>query len=137
MLLPSPLLLHLTSSFVISSLRLIIEPENFDDFRQKDALVTPFILISPNRNISFSLRGASVLADTLPLATVMPDEASPRQFLISARCYHGFALRIHVGEDERTIPSPSFCASHGMNGKQLRKGSAFRSAARNKVILLR
>lgn len=116
MLLPSPLLLHLTSSFVISTLRLTVEPENYEEFRWTDALVTPFILISPNRNISFSLRGASFLADELPLSTVPPDEPSPKRFIISARCEHGFALRVHVGEAEKTFPSPSFCANHGMNG---------------------
>ncbi|KAI6207840.1 hypothetical protein M3Y96_00051600 [Aphelenchoides besseyi] len=145
MLAQTPLLLHLTSSFLISTLRLHIEPENVN--QQNDSTIqTPFILISPNRNISFTLRGSTVLADGLPLMST--DHSSPLASLstpitngvatVTARCQHGYAIRLNVNEFERTIPSPSFCANHGMNeiliGPDDREHEAFYGCIRNVTL---
>jgi hypothetical protein len=114
MIVQSPLLLHLTSSFLISTLRLQIEPES-----PTDSLVqTPLILISPNRNISLGLHGNAVLADGLPLSGNQQfSTGDGSKLTVMARCEHGFAFRLNVGDMERTIGSPSFCANHRMNRK--------------------
>lgn len=113
MIAQTPLLLHLTSSFLISTLRLHIEPEvSLDD----QAVQTPFILISPNRNISLSLHGQSILADGLPLLSGNKNGVYDNGGItVMARCQHGFAFRLSVGNLDRTLASPSFCANHGMN----------------------
>jgi hypothetical protein len=118
----APLLLHLTSSFLISTLRLVVEPEDYASLvDQESSIQTPFILISPNRNISVSLRGRTILADGLPLISTGSSQifepSDGNGITITARCQHSFAFRLSVGEFERTIASPSFCANHGMNGE--------------------
>lgn len=120
----SPILLHLTSSFLISTLRLNVEPEFFP-LNDSTQIQTPLILISPNRNISFGFHGQSIVADGLPLMSGSlssnEDKRGERgEFTVTARCEHGFAFRISVGNLERTIGSPSFCTNYGMNRKSLK-----------------
>jgi hypothetical protein len=69
-MLPSALLVHLTSSFLISTLRLIIEPErNATQSASSHSVQTPLLLISPHQNLSIAVRGGrQVLADWLPVA---------------------------------------------------------------------
>lgn len=114
MIAQTPLLLHLTSSFLISNLRLFIEPEKLLD---EKSIQTPLIFISPNRNISLNLQGSTVLADGLPLMSNANSDAINEKSLITvtAKCQHGFAFRLNAGDLERTIASPSFCAHHKMN----------------------
>ncbi|KAI6241244.1 hypothetical protein M3Y99_00348500 [Aphelenchoides fujianensis] len=144
MLAQAPLLLHLTSSFLISTLRLHIEPENADLRNHEDVIQTPFILISPNRNISLSFRGSTVLADGVPLMTTnratQPPARSPPDglFTVTARCQHGFAIRLIVNDFESLIPSPSFCANHLMNeiliGPDDREHESFYGCIRNVTL---
>lgn len=117
MIAQSPLLLHLTSSFLISTLRLQIEPENPTDV----IVQTPLILISPNRNISLALHGNAILADGLPFMSSSQQPtangADRNKFTVMARCEHSHAFRLSVDDLERTFGSLSFCANHGMNRK--------------------
>ncbi|KAI6182868.1 hypothetical protein M3Y97_00426900 [Aphelenchoides bicaudatus] len=130
MIAQSPLLLHLTASFLISTLRMQIEPENYID----GVVQTPLILISPNRNISLGLHGNVVLADGLPLSGEQSSTSTnERGITIMARCEHGFAFRLNVGDLERTIGSPSFCANHGMNREFVLQVNS-KLLSKNKVV---
>jgi hypothetical protein len=94
----------------------------------EQSIQTPFILISPNRNISLGLHGSSVLADGLPLLSGAKESRGAYDnggITVMARCQHGFAFHLSVGDLERTIASPSFCANHGMNRESLYILSSF------------
>lgn len=121
MLLQPPVLLHLTSSFLISTLRLHVEPERAPEQEPgvEEQAQTPLLLISPNRNVSLTLRGPTLLADKLPLlgSAGVWTYAGQGAFPVTALCHGGFGLRLTVGEAERTLPSPSFCANHGLNSE--------------------
>ncbi|KAI1706317.1 cadherin-like domain-containing protein [Ditylenchus destructor] len=134
MLSPQPLLIHLTSSFLISTLRLTVEPDSSalgDPFR----IQIPFVLVSPHSNISFSLwdNGTRLVADNLPVG----DVKGGQKFRISARCQHAMAFRIRLeGTNmERMIPSPDFCTPFGMSqlliGPDDREDEIFYGCIRN------
>ncbi|CAD5210054.1 unnamed protein product [Bursaphelenchus xylophilus] len=114
MLLQSPLLLHLTSSFLISTLRIHVEPEDATSVNGDD-VQTPLILISPNRNMSLTFRGNAMLVDNLPLAGSGGLYTLKGPFAISANCQHGFSFKVSVDDAERVLASPSFCTNHGLN----------------------
>jgi hypothetical protein len=132
MIAQTPLLLHLTSSFLISNLRLFIEPETPLDER---SIQTPLIFISPNRNISLSLQGSTIFADGLPLlSNIKSNEVKNNSVItLTAKCQHGFAFRLNVGDLERTIASPSFCAHHKMN-RECFKNNVFLIAKLKKAV---
>ncbi|KAI1698135.1 cadherin-like domain-containing protein [Ditylenchus destructor] len=134
MLSPQPLLIHLTSSFLISTLRLTVEPDSNaldDPFR----IQIPFVLVSPHSNISFSLwdNGTRLVADNLPVG----DVKGGQKFRISARCQHAMAFRIRLeGTNmERMIASPDFCTPFGMSqlliGPDDREDELFYGCIRN------
>lgn len=112
-MLPAPLFIHLTSSFLLSNLRLTIEPENLNS-----RLQIPIVLLSPNRNISLFLQNNLLLADDLPISKLFN---FANKFLVNINCQHGLALQISVEKQnsKRVITSPSFCANYGMTGNFL------------------
>ncbi|CAD5206846.1 unnamed protein product [Bursaphelenchus okinawaensis] len=114
MLLQSPLLLHLTSSFLISTLRVHVEPEDPSSLVEED-VQTPFILVSPNRNISISLRGNAMVVDNLPFTGSTGLWTVKGGFVLSANCQHGFSFKLSIDDAERILASPSFCTNHGLN----------------------
>lgn len=111
----SPLFIQLTSSFLLSNLRLTIEPESKNP---SSHIQTPLILVSPNRNISLSLQQNHLLAEKLLISEIFTP-LSAHGFTLAIGCQYGFAFRINVEERnmERIITSPSFCTNRGLNGK--------------------
>lgn len=106
MAIASPILIQLGLSFIIATLKLIIEPNNFND-----GII--FILKSPNRNISFNLKNGIFYADSMAINR----KPFNSDFKFIAKCINDFALKIEVDSEFKVIPSPSLCKKDSKNGK--------------------
>uniref|UniRef100_A0A7E4US38 Cadherin domain-containing protein n=1 Tax=Panagrellus redivivus TaxID=6233 RepID=A0A7E4US38_PANRE len=99
----APSLVPLTVSLFVATLRLIIDP--VPDIPPN---AVAFALISPNRNISFSIRDGLLFADSTPISK-SPLTNEGTTFNFSARCLNDFALKLEANADSKVIPSPSLC----------------------------
>lgn len=115
-MLPSPLLIQLTTSLVVSTLHLTIEfhknaPQSYDS--------VPFALVSKNRNLSFAIHNGVFMVDNLKVADLKEvfKKVEVTVLNVSARCVTEFAFKVVVGEESIVLTSPSICSAHATNGK--------------------
>ncbi|KAK0425800.1 hypothetical protein QR680_009393 [Steinernema hermaphroditum] len=103
-----PALLPLSTSLAVATLHFVV------DLAAKSTPsgdVFPFVLISPNRNLSVELVPRHVLIDGLPVF----ERHEERVFRFKLRCLTDAALQIAVNDHPTVVSSPSFCASHHLN----------------------